>query len=54
VLVFDRDVQSSRVSIVWLYTRRLVQNLRRLVRVDYREDDTSRRCPPLALSHQGK
>jgi DNA-binding NarL/FixJ family response regulator len=49
VLLFDRRVRASRVSIVWLYARRVVQNLRRLVRADYadyREDDTPRHGPP--------
>jgi len=31
VLVFDRRVQASRIGIVWLYVRRAVENLRRLM-----------------------
>jgi CheY-like chemotaxis protein/predicted regulator of Ras-like GTPase activity (Roadblock/LC7/MglB family) len=30
VLVFDRQVQASRVGIVWLYARRAIENLRRV------------------------
>ncbi len=31
VLVFDRRVQASRIGIVWLYVRRAVESLRRLM-----------------------
>lgn len=30
VIVFDRRIQTSRIGIVWLYTRRAIESLRRL------------------------
>ena len=37
VVVFDRRMQASRIGIVWLYVRRAIESLRRLVAISTSE-----------------